>query len=429
MFLNQHGVLIFNKMAYLCSGNKNNTIMARNKIDKRNVILREKKRANGGCSFYLDMYNPDGGDNNHKHSYKFLKLYTEPERGSVEKRADIRRRNREIRNLAEAARKKMEDDLNCGRLGIVNVNKSKNLLLVDWLKALAEKKAESGQSKSNATTINNVILHIEKSGQGKKYLLDVDKAFCQKFLLYLASAKTIGTDKPKWCEHHEKPMAKSTAQLYYNTFVTALNEAVRDNYLSVNPAAKLGKEDKKPIRGENETRGFLEQNEVLKLIETPCKDETVKRAFLFACFCGLRVSDVRSLVWGDIETREDGQYIAKEMVKTRQVVRIPLSDAALKWIPDRNDAKDADLVFDLPNYFSINYIIKQWAKSAGIDKRVSFHLARHTFATSLLTKGADIYTTSKLLGHQNLRTTQIYADVVDAKKKSAVNLLNSMLEG
>lgn len=161
--------------------------MARNKSDKRNVILREKKRSNGGCSLYLDMYNPD----EHRHSYKFLKMYIDPEKGSVEKRAEIRKRNREIRNLAEAARQKLEDDLNCGRLGIVNVNKSKKLLLVDWLRAFAEKKVELGRSKSNITTINNVILHIEKFGAGKKYLLDVDKAFCQKFLLYLASAKTI----------------------------------------------------------------------------------------------------------------------------------------------------------------------------------------------------------------------------------------------
>lgn len=401
--------------------------MARNKSDKRNVILREKKRANGGVSFYLDMYNPDGGDNNHKHSYKFLKLYTSPIKGSVEERADIRKRNREVRTLAEAARDKMEDDLNSGRLGIVNVNKSKKLLLVDWLRAFAEKKAKLGQSKSNAITINNVILHIEKFGAGKKYLLDVDKAFCQKFLLYLASAKTIGNDNPKWCEHHEKPMAKSTAQLYYNTFVTALNEAVRDNYLSINPATKLSKEDKKPIRAEKETRGFLEREEVLKLVATPCKNDMVKSAFLFACFCGLRVSDVCSLVWGNIESREDRLFIVKQMVKTKHSVTIPLSDTALKWMPTRGDAKDSDLVFDLPNYFSINYILQQWGKVAGVEKKVSFHTARHTFATSLLTKGADIYTTSKLLGHQNLRTTQIYADVVDSKKKSVVDLLNDLL--
>lgn len=350
--------------------------MARNKSDKRNVILREKKRSNGGCSLYLDMYNPDE-DNNHKHSYKFLRMYIDPEKGSVEKRAEIRKRNREIRNLAEAARQKLEDDLNCGRLGIVNVNKSKKLLLVDWLRAFAEKKAKLGQSKSNAITINNVILHIEKFGAGKKYLLDVDKAFCQKFLLYLASAKTIGNDNPKWCEHHEKPMAKSTAQLYYNTFVTALNEAVRDNYLSINPATKLSKEDKKPIRAEKETRGFLEREEILKLVATPCKNDMVKSAFLFACFCGLRVSDVCSLVWGNVESREDRLFIVKQMVKTKHSVTIPLSDTALKWMPTRGDAKDSDLVFDLPNYFSINYILQQWGKAAGVEKKVSFHCTSH----------------------------------------------------
>lgn len=107
-------------------------------------------------------------------------------------------------------------------------------------------------------------------------------------------------------------MAKSTAQLYYNTFVTALNEAVRDNYLSINPATKLSKEDKKPIRAEKETRGFLEREEVLKLVATPCKNDMVKSAFLFACFCGLRVSDVCSLVWGNIESREDRLFIVKQ---------------------------------------------------------------------------------------------------------------------
>ena len=136
---------------------------------------------------------------------------------------------------------------------------------------------------------------------------------------------------------------------------------------------------------------------------------------------------MRSLVWGDVECREDRLFIVKQMVKTKHSITIPLSDDALKWMPTRGDAEDSDLVFDLPNYFSINYILQQWGKAAGVEKKVSFHLSRHTFATSLLTKGADIYTTSKLLGHQNLRTTQIYADVVDSKKKSAVDLLNDIL--
>lgn len=65
------------------------------------------------------------------------------------------------------------------------------------------------------------------------------------------------------------------------------------------------------------------------------------------------------------------------MVKTKHSVTIPLSDTALKWMPTRGDAKDSDLVFDLPNYFSINYILQQWGKAAGVEKKVSFHLASH----------------------------------------------------
>ena len=70
--------------------------------------------------------------------------------------------------------------------------------------------------------------------------------------------------------------------------------------------------------------------------------------------------------------------------------------------------------------------MKKWAKGAEIEKNVTFHLSRHTFATTLLTLGADIYTTSKLMGHKNLRTTQIYAEVVNKKKVEAVNLMDKV---
>lgn len=400
--------------------------MARNKSDQKSVILRRKKRANGGESLYLDMYNPGGGAN-HKHSYKFLRLYIEPVVGSVADRARIRKANREAETLAEEIRLKMVGDLSAGRLGVANINKAKGLLLVDWLKRYAQMKAEAGRSKSIVLTINNVVLHLKKFGASGKKLLDVDKDFCQKFLMYLSSAKTIGTDTPKWCEHHEKPMAKSTAQLYFNTFITALNGAVCENYIGVNPANKLSKDDKKPIREEVNKRGFLEKDEILKLINTPCGNEVIKDAFLFSCFCGLRVSDVQTLKWKDIKAKDDGLFVAKKMVKTKHTVEVPLS-VAQKWLPDRGMAKDDDLVFDLPSYFNINYTIKKWVKSAGIEKNVTFHIARHSFAVSLLTSGADIYTTSKLLGHENLRTTQVYADIIDAKKVAAVDALNKMLD-
>lgn len=114
------------------------------------------------------------------------------------------------------------------------------------------------------------------------------------------------------------------------------------------------------------------------------------------------------------------------MIKTKQVVTIPLSENALAWMPSKGNAKLDDLVFCLPSYFTINYQIKQWAKEAGLEKNITFHVARHTFATTLLTMGADLYTTSKLLGHQNIKTTQVYAEVVNKKKVETVNLLDKI---
>ena len=162
-------------------------------------------------------------------------------------------------------------------------------------------------------------------------------------------------------------------------------------------------------------------------METPSNDEQTKMAFLFACFCGLRLSDIKDLKWQDIKYNADGgAVVSKIQVKTRQSIVVPLSANALEWLPDRGKAKDKDAVFDLHSHFSINRSVKKWAKDAQIEKNVTFHLSRHTFATTLLTLGADIYTTSKLLGHQNLRTTQIYAEVVSKKKVEAVNLMDNV---
>lgn len=104
------------------------------------------------------------------------------------------------------------------------------------------------------------------------------------------------------------------------------------------------------------------------------------------------------------------------MKKTQKTLYLPLSDEALKWMPERGEAKDTDKVFHLPYATYINVVLKTWAQDSGITKTVTFHTARHTFATMMLTLGADLYTTSKLLGHTQVKTTQIYAKIVDKKR-------------
>ena len=388
---------------------------------KEPIRLRLKKLKNGNKSIYLMAYDASKGVNN-CYSYEHLGLYLVPE---VDEAARILNKN--TMNAANAIKAQRLLDYANGKAGIKKPDKGKKILLIDWLKLYAAKKEQLGQSKSNAVTIKNVMLHLVKY-KGDKITMDrVDKTFCEGFVLYLVNGKTIGTRNPeKSGEHKEKPIANSTARLYFNTFVTALNEAVRDGIIGRNPANQLKKEEKKPLSRSGNDRGYLEIDEVKKLMNTPCNDEQTKMAFLFACFCGLRLSDIKDLKWKDIKSGEDGTVVSKIQVKTQQSIIVPLSANALEWLPDRGEAKGEDFVFTLPSHFSINRSVKKWARDAEIEKNVTFHLSRHTFATTLLTLGADIYTTSKLMGHKNLRTTQIYAEVVNKKKVEAVNLMDKV---
>lgn len=116
------------------------------------------------------------------------------------------------------------------------------------------------------------------------------------------------------------------------------------------------------------------------------------------------------------------------MQKTKEPIYLPLSPEALRWMPERGEKSSEDAVFDLPSTTHINILLKPWAKAAGIDKKFSFHTARHTFATMMLTLGADLYTTSKLLGHTDVKMTQVYAKIINRKKDEAVNLVNGLFD-
>ena len=161
--------------------------------------------------------------------------------------------------------------------------------------------------------------------------------------------------------------------------------------------------------------------EIEKLANTTSDRPEIKRAFLFSCFTGLRQSDLRTLKWKDIS--EDSIKIKQQ--KTKTSMTIPLSKTALNILKTDN-------VFHLPetNIFNlhtdrttINRALARWFKSAGIDKKAFYHISRHTFATLNLTSGNEIYTVSKLLGHKSLKTTEIYANIIDEKKKQAIDNL------
>lgn len=168
--------------------------------------------------------------------------------------------------------------------------------------------------------------------------------------------------------------------------------------------------------------------ELRALITTPMKNETVQQAYLFSCFCGLRISDIIGLKWGNVYVDNSQYRLEVVMQKTKEPIYLPLSPEALRWMPERGEKSAEDAVFDLPSTTHINIRLKPWAKAAGIDKRFSFHTAHHTFATMMLTLGADLYTTSKLLGPTDVKMTQVYAKIINRKKDEAMNLVNGLFD-
>lgn len=365
-----------------------------NKKTKEPVRIRFKELENGNKSIYLDIYK-DG-----KRQYRFLKLYLIPEKTPFAKA-----QNKNTLQAVEAIKAQMVIDLANGEAGIKTKNKS--IKVLDWLDTCLERKRKGGVS--NGTLVHYGLLkkHL-KSFKGNISLCDIDSDYIVCFTEYL-------TDR----------VSTRTTKNYLAYLGVLLNMAVKDGLLECNPMKQVRDEDR--VRAVSKERCYLTIDELRLLMKEPIatNNDTIK-AFLFSCFCGLRYSDIEKLVWGDIFD-DSGQLRARVvMKKTKEYINLPLSENAVKFLPERGEKADKDKVFDLPHMVTIERHLKQWSGNAVPNKHITFHTARHTFATMMLTLGADLYTTSKLLGHANINTTQIYAKIVDKKRDEAVNLTNGI---
>lgn len=239
---------------------------------------------------------------------------------------------------------------------------------------------------------------------------NIDTALCKRFACYLKRAvKNTG-----------EPLSLVSAHHYFSAFRTMLSDAVADGLLRDNPALRLRKQEipKRPMV----TKTYLDAAEVARLALTPCPSAVVKQAFMFSCLTGLRLSDIRRLRWRDILKEGDGWRFSIIMQKTQEPMQQKLSSEACRWLGDSTGGT----IFPLPSNSTLGRILRQWATEAGITKHVTFHTARHSYATMALSSGNDIYTISKLLGHRNINTTAVYAAVVDTQRDAAVDSVSHL---
>lgn len=246
-------------------------------------------------------------------------------------------------------------------------------------------------------------------------LKEIDREFCVGFSECLRN--DIGFKG-------KKKLNPSTARTLWQYFNACLGWVFRKGWIVENPCARLEYYER-PHAGQSH-REFLTIEELRRFISVAPTDDHYIRAYLFGCFCGLRWSDIKALRWANITNNEGRVVVRMIMQKTQEEIFLPLSENATKWLPQREGLADDARVFLIFSPMTAQVKLRSVATKAGIRKHLTFHTSRHTFATTLLTRGADLYTTSKLLGHKNIKTTQIYAQIVDQKKREAVDLLDGI---
>lgn len=368
---------------------------------KEPIRLRFKELANGNKSIYLDMYNT------WKRQYEFLKLYLIPEKTPLDKE-----QNRQTLEIAKTIQSQRIVDLQKAEHGLKSIsNKKQKMLLVDYIKHIASNK--SPQTKRSYDTL---ILFVQDFAPNATFR-QVDKKFCLDFINYLKNTTGIKTDK----------LSANTQVAYFRKLKVVFKRAVEDEIIAKNPLDTINRE-LKPQNTPTEIP-FLTIDEVKTLIGTETPYNDIKTAYLFSCYTGLRYSDIKGLKWERIREVNNETMLVYIQQKTQKQEYLPLAKPALNLLAEKTRTKDNDLIFDLPLNNKVNEQLRAIATKAGIeDKKITFHTARHTSATMLLSLGVPIEVVSKILGHSDIRTTQIYAKVLAEQVKKGVHKLDNLFD-
>ena len=201
--------------------------------------------------------------------------------------------------------------------------------------------------------------------------------------------------------HTSQKLHINSAAGYWSAFRAVLHTAYRDRKIKENPNGFLDRIECIPTMREH-----LSQEELIRLAETPCEEEVLKRAFLFGCLTGLRKSDIRQLTWQQIQPYTNGKmFVTTRMQKTKQIVHNPISDEAYGLLGERHEG----LIFDGFKDKMLQGPLKRWLLAAGITKKITFHCTRHSFGSLHVEMGTDMAVIQAYLGHKNITTTQIYS--------------------
>lgn len=214
------------------------------------------------------------------------------------------------------------------------------------------------------------------------------------------------------------------------TINAIFNKALREGRIGYNPLRGLNTLERFHVPDKH--REYLTPDELKRFLAVETSTETerhVQIAFGFSCMTGLRLGDVQRLRWDDIKPMGEGWAVSIVQQKTGNQVTVPLNGLALSLLPPRPENDDEN-VFRLPGKSGkVTKYVRSIRDKAGITgKELTYHCSRHTAATLAISAGAELYSVSKILGHRNLVSTQVYAKVNLDKKIEAVNLTKGLFD-
>jgi len=363
---------------------------------KEYVKILERKRANGTYLFLL--YTLPNGTRKQEATGLALVGGNSPE---------SKAQNEITRKAVEKLKAERTAEIVGGKFGIETSQKNKNkMLLVDYINSLLNGSKKAENTKNNYKTL---IYHIQSFSTNTR-LCDVDKKWVLSYIDFLEGKKA------------------TSIKQYCILLSAILAKAVKDKLISSNAFKELNKEQKPTAkRAKREYLTIEELDDIVaKFPQNTNLQKDCLKMFLFGCYTGLRFSDIEKITWEDIKKdASNGKYYFDiEMQKTKEIVKGYLSKKTLEVIGEPNGLKGN--IFMPISPASINKVIKKSAKLAGVDKNICFHTSRHTFAVNLLAGGMDIYSVSRLLGHTDIKTTQIYLEMMPKKQIEAADLIDKI---
>lgn len=353
---------------------------------KVNTYLRPSTE--GKSNIYLDYY--INGTRQRKKSGLFLydKSKTRLEKDH----------NKETNEMIETMKAELTLKIQRNEIGF-QTSKKKELNFVQYFKNIVDKREVLG---TNYDGWRSTYKHLIEFSPNGLHFNELNVDYLEKLKHFLVV---------------ERKLKGTSARRYFNLIKHAVHDAFRDRIIYTDYAYQV-----ESPKANEPIKEYLTHDELILLTKTECKNHELKIAFLFSCLTGMSFGDVLKIHWNNFTKDNDDKWqIVFHRKKTKGLQYHQISDESIEILGEFQNSEEK--VFNLKYSSWMNLRLKQWVFFAGIKKEITFHCARHTYATLLLNKGASISVVQELMGHRDIKTTIGYAKVMSSSKRFASDMI------